>query len=80
MERRNRICLWYSKYNRSSDGTINLKDDNNKPIPLGAGVIEQIPNVDSYSTLTAAKIKSVVRDALYGASDAQDMNIVLFTG
>ena len=73
-------ALWYSKYNRSSDGTINLKDDNNKPIPLGAGVIEQIPNVDSYSALTAAKIKSVVRDALYGASDAQDMNIVLFTG
>lgn len=73
-------ALWYSKYNRSSDGTIALKDDNNKPIPIGAGVIEQIPNVDTYSSLTAAKIKSVVRDALYGASDAQDMNIVLFTG
>jgi hypothetical protein len=73
-------ALWYSKYNRSTDGTIALKDDNNKPIPIGAGVIEQIPNVDTYSSLTATKIKSVVRDALYGASDAQDMNIVLFTG
>lgn len=73
-------ALWYSKYNRSSDGTINLKDDNNKPIPIGAGVIEQIPNVDTYSSLTTNKIKSVVRDALYGASDAQQMNIVLFTG
>ena len=73
-------ALWYSKYNRATDGTIALKDDNNKPIPIGAGVIEQIPNVDTYSSLTAAKIKSVVRDALYGASDAQDMNIVLFTG
>jgi hypothetical protein len=30
--------------------------------------------------LTAAKLKAVVRDALYGASDAQKMNIVLFTG
>jgi hypothetical protein len=30
--------------------------------------------------LTANKLKSVVRDALYGASDAQDMNITLFTG
>ena len=73
-------ALWYSKYNRSTDGNIALKDDNNKPIPIGAGVIEQIPNVDTYSALTATKIKSVVRDALYGASDAQDMNIVLFTG
>tara|TARA_R100000951_G_scaffold101644_2_gene93288 strand:- start:1270 stop:2709 length:1440 start_codon:yes stop_codon:yes gene_type:complete len=73
-------ALWYSKYNRSSEGVIHMKDDNGKPIPLGSGVLEQIPNVDTYSTLTATKIKSVVRDALYGASDAQDMNIVLFTG
>ena len=72
--------LWYSKYNRDSDGLIHLKDDNGKPIPLGSGVIEQIPNVDTYSDLTATKLKNVVRDALYGASDAQQMNIVLFTG
>lgn len=72
--------LWYSKYNRDTNGQIHLKDDNGKPIPLGSGVIEQIPNVDSYSDLTATKLKNVVRDALYGASDAQQMNIVLFTG
>ncbi len=72
--------LWYSQYNRDTNGTIHLKDQNGKPIPMGAGVLEQIPNVDTYSTLTAAKLKSVVRDALYGASDAQQMNIVLFTG
>lgn len=72
--------LWYSKYNRDSDGVIHLKDDNGKPIPLGSGVLEQIPNVDTYSELTATKLKNVVRDALYGASDAQQMNIVLFTG
>jgi hypothetical protein len=72
--------LWYSKYNRDTDGVIHLKDDNGKPIPLGSGVIEQIPNVDTYSELTATKLKNVVRDALYGASDAAQMNIVLFTG
>jgi hypothetical protein len=73
-------ALWFSQYNRDASGIIHLKDDNGKPVALGAGVLEQIPNVDSYSTLTAAKLKSVVRDALYGASDAQDMNITLFTG
>jgi len=71
---------WYSRYNRDTEGVIHLKDDNGKPIPLGAGVLEQIPNVDSYSELTATKIKNVVRDALYGASDAAEMNIVLFSG
>jgi hypothetical protein len=73
-------ALWYSKYNRDTDGLIHLKDDNGKPIPLGSGVLEQIPNVDTYSELTAVKLKNVVRDALYGASDAAQMNIVLFTG
>jgi hypothetical protein len=73
-------ALWYSQYNRDSNGIIHLKDDNGKPISLGSGVLEQIPNVDTYSTLTAQKLKAVVRDALYGASDAQKMNIVLFTG
>lgn len=73
-------ALWFSQYNRDANGIIHLKDDNGKPVLLGAGVLEQIPNVDSYSSLTANKLKSVVRDALYGASDAQDMNITLFTG
>jgi len=72
--------LWYSRYNRDGDGVIHLKDDNGKGIPLGSGALEQIPNTDSYSKLTANKLKNIVRDALYGASDAQQMNIVLFTG
>ena len=74
------LAMWYSRYNRDNNGLIHLRDENGKAIPLGSGVIEQIPNVDTYSTLTAAKLKGVVRDALYGASDAAQMNIVLFTG
>lgn len=74
------LALWYSRYNRDSNGLIHLRDENGKAIPLGSGVIEQIPNVDTYSVLTAQKLKGVVRDALYGASDASQMNIVLFTG
>ena len=72
--------LWFSKYNRDSNGIIHLKDENGKPIPMGSGVMEQIPNVDTYTTLTTSKLKNAVRDALYGASDAQQMNIVLYTG
>lgn len=71
---------WYNEYNRDEQGTIHLKDDNGKPIPLGSGVLEQIPNVDQYAKLTATKLKNVVTDALYGASDSDDMNVVLFTG
>lgn len=72
--------LWFSRYNRDSNGVIYLKDENGKPIPIGSGVLEQIPNKDTYAKLTASKLKNAVRDALYGASDAQKMNIVLYTG
>ncbi len=72
--------FWYSNYNRDKNGIIHLKDDNGNVIPIGAGVLDQIPNKDTYAILTAAKLKNTVRDVLYGASDSQNMNIVLFTG
>lgn len=71
---------WYGEYNRDKKGVVNLKDENGVAIPIGSGVIEQIPNRDTYAKLTASKIKGVVRDALFGASDSQNMNIELFTG
>jgi hypothetical protein len=72
-------AYWYSRYNKI-DGAIQDFGDNGKTIPVGSGVIEQIPNYTTYARLTARKLKEFVRDAMYGASDAQDMNIVLFTG
>ncbi|HAH23896.1 MAG TPA: hypothetical protein DCL77_09075 [Prolixibacteraceae bacterium] len=71
---------WYSQYNRDKSGIVHMKDDNGQIITLGSGVLEQIPNYDTYSQLTAKKIKNTVRDVLYGASDASNMNIILFTG
>jgi len=72
--------LWYSKYNRDSTGAIHLKDENGNVIPLGSGLIDQIPNTDQYAILTAKKLKNSVRDVLYGASDASQMNILLYSG
>lgn len=71
---------WYSQYNRDANGVIHMKDDNGNDIPMGAGVLDQIPNRDSYGVLSANKLKQVVRDAVFGASDAQEMNIELFSG
>lgn len=74
------LLYWYSEYNRDKNGEIHLKDDNGLPIPLGGGVLEQIPNKDTYSFLTEAKLKSVVTDALFGSSDADAKDITLYTG
>lgn len=72
---------WWSQYNRLPNGEIPLKDeDNGLPIPIGAGVVDQIPNNDTYAFLTASKIKNTVGDVLYGATDTAGMEIVLYTG
>lgn len=72
---------WYSKYNRRADGQITLFDDEtNEPIPIGAGVLDQIPNTDTYSTLSALKLKNTVGDVFYGNTDTGNMNVILYTG
>jgi hypothetical protein len=70
---------WYSRYNKF-EGAISDFGDNGKVIPVGSGVLEQIPNYTTYARLTATKLKEFVRDSLFGASDATDMNVTLFTG
>lgn len=72
---------WYSRYNRDAQGQISLMDeDSGLPIPMSAGVEDQIPNMDTYSTLTYKKIKNTVGDVMYGATDTGKMEVVLYTG
>lgn len=73
--------LWDSTYNRDDNGRIlTIDPDTQLPIPYGAGLREQIPNQDTYSELTLRKLSNTVGDIMYGATDTDNMNIVLFTG
>lgn len=73
--------LWYSKYNRDENGNINNIDRNGQaPIASAAGLLEQIPNEDSYSKMTTDKLTQIVRDALFNASDSTNRKIRVHTG
>lgn len=73
--------LWYSRYNRRPDGSVGNKDrETGQDITIGAGILDQIPNNDTYSILTARKIKDTTRDVMFGATDTENMDIRLFTG
>lgn len=73
-------AYWYSKSNRDVNGQINERDAEGNPIFRGSGLLEQIVNKDTYSELTAEKIKQTIRDTFFGMSDAQNKQITLFTG
>lgn len=76
--------LWYSKYNRTTEGRITLYDEETgEPIPRGAGVkeiIETAGNYDTYSTLTLAKIDSVINTIYANRVDDTPMEIVIYSG
>lgn len=73
--------LWYSEYNKGDDGVVHLTDEDSGSIVIsGAGVIQQIPNQDSYSFMTESKIKQIITDTFYNANDAQAVNVEVFTG
>jgi hypothetical protein len=73
--------LWESIYNKDIYGNImNIDPESQLPIPYAAGLKEQIPNRDTYGKLTLKKLKKVVSEVTYGATDSDQMNIVLFTG
>lgn len=73
--------FWYSRYNRRANGEIPLKDIlTGKPIPTGAGILEQINNYATYTRLTYTFLQNVVANAFFGQSDTEGMSITLYTG
>jgi hypothetical protein len=73
--------LWYSLYNKDENGEINdIDPDSGEVIPMGAGILQQIPNSDTYSFLTEEKITQVITDVFYNASDSDQVKIKIFTG
>ena len=72
---------WYSKYNRLPNGEVLLKDMlTGKVIPRGSGLLEQIQNKSSYSSLTWNYLSNQIGDALFGQSDSAGMSITLHGG
>lgn len=72
---------WYSRYNRQSNGTIELKDAmTGKGIATGAGLLEQIGNYSTYTRLSFDGMQKKIGNALFGQSDTANMSITLHTG
>lgn len=73
--------LWESVYNRNEQGEITTFDVNSgKPIPTGAGILDQIPNNETYGELTYKKLNDMIGDVAYGATDTDQMQIILYAG
>jgi hypothetical protein len=72
--------LWYSEYNKDENGVIHVIDeDSGEVVPSGAGMLQQIPNEDTYAILTTKKIQGLIRDIFFNASDSDQVNVEIFS-
>jgi len=74
------MYYWYGQKTYGSDGVVNMKDENGQPVVIGPGLLEQIINQETYSTLSETHLKNVIGDLFYGMTDANKKQVNLYTG
>ena len=74
------MLYWYGERTYGNNGIVNMTDENGQPVITGPGLLQQIINKDTYSTLTEAKLTNLIGDLFYGMSDANNKSVTLFTG
>lgn len=74
------VANWYGQQSYGANGETQLKDKSGQPIVIGPGLLEQVITKESYSSLTTKKLHDVVGDQFFGMTDADNMEVTLFTG
>lgn len=73
--------LWYSVYDKNSDGEIVMIDSETSiPVTSGAGIDQQITNTDTYSYLTYNKFANTISDVFFNIAGADAPVIDVWTG
>jgi hypothetical protein len=72
----------YSKYNANSDGTVDLKGSNGRPVYIGAGLLQQIApaNRRPYTNLTLNTLDTFMSDLSYNILGMGQRKFVALTG
>jgi len=74
------MYYWYGQKTYDANGHTYMKDENGQPVIVGPGLLEQIVETDTYSTMTETKLKNIIGDLFYSMTDAAQKQITLYTG
>jgi len=74
------MYYWYGEQSYDAQGVTPMKDENGQPVVIGPGLLQQIPNKDTYSNFTTEKLKNTIGDLFYGMTDADKKQVTLYTG
>ena len=81
-KKREETHMLFSHSNRSADGTYNLKGTNGRPVPVSAGLFEQIApaNIRYYTTLTTELLEDYLFDLCYNILGTNERKFIALTG
>jgi hypothetical protein len=76
------IDRWYSVYNRTPQGTVEMPGSNGRPVKSGAGLIQQLEgtNYREYTDLNEDFIRDFLTDLQIQSKDAENSHYMVFTG
>jgi len=74
------MYYWYGQRTYGVNGVVTMTDENGQPVVIGPGLLEQIINQETYSTMTEGFLKNVIGDLFYGMTDASKKVVNLYTG
>ena len=74
------MYYWYGQKTYDANGHTYMKDENGQPVVVGPGLLQQIVETDTYSTMTETKLKNIIGDLFYGMTDASKKQVTLYTG
>ena len=74
------LMYWYGEKTYDANGITTMLDENAQPVITGPGLLQQVVNKDTYSTMTETKLKNIIGDLFYGMTDGNDKQVTLFTG
>jgi hypothetical protein len=81
-KRREEKFMLFSHSNRNADGTYNLKGTNGRPVPISAGLFEQIApaNIRYYTHLTTELLEDYLFDLCYNILGTNERKFIALTG
>jgi len=76
------IDRWYSLYNRTPQGTVEMPGTNGRPVKSGAGLIQQLEgtNYREYTDLNEDFIRDFMIDLQIQSKNAENTHYMVFTG
>ena len=74
------MMYWYGERTYDDNGVTTMTDEQGQPVITGPGLLQQVINKRTYSSMTESLLMNTIGDLFYGMTDADAKQVTLYTG